>query len=114
MAMFQPEMATTWLTPAVVNAAARSRSTRSRSPMRMPAARPASGSGRTVASAEAAACRAASIAWAASGGGRSTVIDRAVKVPIAPIRSRYSPYGESGRGRIGPSIVSRSPGTTSG
>ncbi len=34
-----------WLTPAVVNAAARSRSTRSRSPMRMPAASPASGSG---------------------------------------------------------------------
>ena len=27
IAMFQPEMATTWLTPAVVNAAARSRST---------------------------------------------------------------------------------------
>ena len=45
MAMFQPEMATTWLTPAVVNASATSRSTRSRSPMRMPAARPASGSG---------------------------------------------------------------------
>ena len=45
--MFQPEIATTWLTPAVVNAAATSRSTRSRSPMRIPAASPASGSGRT-------------------------------------------------------------------
>jgi hypothetical protein len=38
IAMFQPEIATTWLTPAVVNAAARSRSTRSRRPIRMPAA----------------------------------------------------------------------------
>ena len=47
IAMFQPEIATTWLTPAVVNAAARSRSTRSRSPIRMPAASPASGSGST-------------------------------------------------------------------
>ena len=47
IAMFQPEMATTWLTPAVVNAAARSRSTRSRNPIRIPAASPASGSGRT-------------------------------------------------------------------
>ena len=37
----QPEMATTWLTPAAVNAFARSRSTRSRRPMRIPAARPA-------------------------------------------------------------------------
>ena len=45
MAMFQPEMATTWLAPAVVNAAARSRSTRSRSPISTPAASPASGSG---------------------------------------------------------------------
>ena len=51
MAMFQPEIATTWLTPAVVNAAARSRSTRSRRPIRIPAASPASGSGRTPVSA---------------------------------------------------------------
>ena len=45
IAMFQPEMATTWLTPAVVKSAASVRSTRSRSPMRIPAASPASGSG---------------------------------------------------------------------
>ena len=45
IAMFQPEIATTWLAPAVVNAAARSRSTRSRSPISTPAASPASGSG---------------------------------------------------------------------
>ena len=45
IAMFQPEIATTWLAPTAVNAAARSRSTRSRSPMRIPDARPASGSG---------------------------------------------------------------------
>ena len=47
MAMFQPEMATMWLTPAVVKAAARFRSTRSRNPMRIAAARPPSGSGMT-------------------------------------------------------------------
>ena len=40
-----PEIATTWLAPTVVKAAARSRSTRSRRPMTIPAARPASGSG---------------------------------------------------------------------
>ena len=45
IAMFQPEIATTWLAPAVVKAAARSRSTRSRSPISTPAASPASGSG---------------------------------------------------------------------
>ena len=45
IAMFQPEIATTWLTPAVAKSAASVRSTRSRSPMRIPAARPASGSG---------------------------------------------------------------------
>ena len=54
MAMFQPEIATTWLTPAAVKAFARSRSTRSRRPMRMPAARPASGSGSARASPSAA------------------------------------------------------------
>ncbi len=47
IAMFQPEMATMWLTPAVVKAAATSRSTRSRSPIRIAAASPPSGSGRT-------------------------------------------------------------------
>jgi hypothetical protein len=45
IAMFQPEIATTWLAPPIVKAFARSRSTRSRRPMRMPAARPDSGSG---------------------------------------------------------------------
>ena len=54
IAMFQPEIATTWLAPTVVKSAARSRSTRSRRPMTIPDARPASGSGIAAASAAAA------------------------------------------------------------
>ena len=73
IAMFQPEIATTWLTPAVVNAAARSRSTRSRRPMRIPAASPASGSGSARVSASPEPRRAA-----------STTLDA---VPSVPIRS---------------------------
>ena len=73
--MFQPEIATTWLTPAVVNAAARSRSTRSRSPIRMPAARPASGSGRTRARASAAPRRSSSRRRpGSSDAGRTTSV----------------------------------------
>ena len=56
MAMFQPEIATMWLTPAAVKDAARLRSTRSRSPMRIASARPPSGSGSTF-------CRASPEAW---------------------------------------------------
>ena len=98
IAMFQPEMATTWLTPAVVNAAARSRSTRSRRPMRMPAARPASGSGRTRVSASPAPRRSASRRRPRSSRRRLDARASAtVSVPTAPIRSRYAPYGESGR-----------------
>ncbi len=48
IAMFQPEIATTWLTPAVAKSAASDRSTRSRSPTRIPAASPASGSGKAT------------------------------------------------------------------
>ena len=88
MAMFQPEMATTWLTPAAVNAAARSRSTRSRSPMRIPAARPASGSGRTWVNASAAPRRRSSSWRRRSAGPGSTARLRDVRVPTAPIRAR--------------------------
>ena len=47
MAMFQPDIATMWLTPAVVKSVATSLSTRSRNPIRIAAASPPSGSGRT-------------------------------------------------------------------
>ena len=114
IAMFQPEIATTWLTPAVVNAAARSRSTRSRRPMRMPAARPASGSGRTRVSASPALRRRPSSRRPKSSGAGSISSVREVNVPTAPIRSRYSPYGESGRSRIDPSTAISSPGITTG
>ena len=128
IAMFQPEIATTWLTPAVVKSAATSRSTRSRSPMRIPAASPASGSGRTRVSASPASRRQPSSSVPGSTGRSSTSIDRASSVPHAPRRSRYRPYGLSGRGRARPSTddpiarldrpgsaaASRRPGTRSG
>ena len=88
MAMFQPEIATTWLTPAVVNAAARSRSTRSRRPIRIPAASPASGSGRTRVSASPAPRRRASRRRPGSSGVGWTVSVREDSVPTAPIRAR--------------------------
>ena len=74
-AMFQPEIATTCERPVAVNAAARSRSTRSRSPTRIPAARPAAGSGSARASASPAARRVRSrsdgrVAGAAEDGER--------------------------------------------
>jgi hypothetical protein len=87
IAMFHPEMATTWLAPTVVNAAARSRSTRSRSPTRMPAASPASGSGIARISAAEAARRQRSGSYGlASGALASSVRDRSV--PATPIRRR--------------------------
>jgi hypothetical protein len=88
MAMFQPEMATTWLAPAVVNAAAKSRSTRSRSPISTPAARPASGSGSARSSPSAAPRRRPS-SWPPSElvAGR-TSSPSARNVPTAPIRAR--------------------------
>lgn len=88
IAMFQPEIATMWLTPAVVKSAASWRSTRSRSPMRMPAARPASGSGRVRVRPVAALRR-----WSSSqrpkpgGGGRSSRALARIE-PAAPIRAR--------------------------
>ena len=114
IAMFQPEMATTWLTPAVVKSAARPRSTRSRRPMRIPAASPASGSGRTDARADPAERRSSSRARAGLSGEGRTLNVFACSVPSAPIRLRYCPYGESGGGRIDPSIATTSPGTTAG
>ena len=72
IAMFQPEIATTWLTPAVVKSAATSRSTRSRRPMRMPAASPASGSGRTRVSVSPASRRQPSRSVPGSTGRSST------------------------------------------
>ena len=92
IAMFQPEIATTWLTPAVVKSAARSRSTRSRRPMRMPAASPASGSGsdgrkgrrrRRVAGAP--GSRPGPASPLADG---SIIIEVARSVPLASIRRR--------------------------
>ena len=85
IAMFQPEMATTWLTPAVAKSAASVRSTRSRSPMRMPAASPASGSGNDRRSASPAASRAT---WRPRGGASSSRSSRASRLPDAPVRRR--------------------------
>jgi hypothetical protein len=91
IAMFQPEMATTWLAPAVVNAAARSRSTRSRSPISTPAASPASGSGIARSSPSAATRRSpSSVAVTEPSPGSSSSVS-ARSVPTAPIRRRYSP-----------------------
>ena len=88
IAMFQPEIATTWLTPAVVKAAARSRSTRSRNPIRIPAASPACGSGKAWVRASSPARRTASIVEA--GPPASPRIDRSVacSVPSTPVPAR--------------------------
>jgi hypothetical protein len=114
IAMFQPEIATTWLTPAAVKSAASSRSTRSRRPIRMPAARPASGSGSTLASAVAALRRTVSRAAAGSAGPGSISSERDKIVPATPVRSRYVPYGESSGGSGLPSTTIRWPGATTG
>jgi len=108
IAMFQPEMATTWLAPAVAKSAASARSTRSRRPMRMPAASPASGSGRAVRSVSPAASRSA---WSeTASGSRTTVARRASRLPAAPVLRRYSPYGSSsGGGRSRPSTSTIAP-----
>ena len=113
MAMFQPEIATMWLAPAVAKSAARSRSTRSRRPMRIPAASPASGSGRACRSASPApsrrACRLPS-----AGGSRMRTAD-ARRLPEAPVRLRYSPYGSSsGGGRRRPFTSTSAPAATTG
>lgn len=114
IAMFQPEMATTWLTPAAVKAAARARSTRSRNPTRMPAASPASGSGRTRARPSPVARRRLSSAPPGPLGPPSTDIVNGSIVALAPIRRRYVPKALSGGGRSPPVRVSRVPGATSG
>lgn len=86
IAMFQPEIATTWLTPAVAKSAASWRSTRSRRPIRIPAASPASGSGRTRRRASPAASR---MPWIEGAGARLRIsTDSARSVPDAPIRRR--------------------------
>ncbi len=91
IAMFQPEMATTCERPVAVNAAARSRSTRSRSPTRIPAASPAAGSGSARARELPAARRVRSSSPAASAARAtsSSVPDRSV--PTTPVRRRKSP-----------------------
>ena len=114
IAMFQPLMATTWLAPAIVNASARSRSTRSRSPISTPAARPASGSGIERSMPAAAARRKPSRVRSIVPVAGSSSTASARRVPIAPIFARYSPYSSSGGGRILPNTSTRSPGTTPG
>jgi hypothetical protein len=88
IAMFQPEIATTWLAPAVVKSAASARSTRSRSPMRMPAASPASGSGIDRVSAAADSRRSRSRNPDTPADDATTVIDRARSVAATPVRRR--------------------------
>ena len=115
MAMFQPEIATTWVAPTVVNAADRSRSTRSRRPMRIPLARPASGSGIARWMARSAPRRSPSSDRLRSPLGATTVRPEARIVAPTPIRARYAPYGSSAGGaRRDPASVTRSPGTTIG
>ena len=114
-AMFQPLIATMWVKPAAVNAVATSRSTWSRNPTRIPAARPACGAGRTRASSSPASRRRRSSHAAGPGGAGTRSRRRAMTVPLIPDRSRYSPKpGPAGGGRTTPSIETRSPGTTSG
>ena len=109
--MFQPEIATTWLTPAVVKAAARSRSTRSRRPMRIPDASPACGSGRARVRASSPARRMPSIVEA--GPPASPTIARSV-VAERPVHARCRPgSGRSRRrtaARIGPRVATIRPG----
>ena len=88
IAMFQPEIATTWLTPAVVNAAARSRSTRSRRPMRIPDASPACGSGRARVRASSPARRIPSIVAAAPAASPTTARSVVRSVPSTPAPAR--------------------------
>lgn len=114
IAMFQPLIATTWLAPAIVKASARSRSTRSRSPMSTPAASPASGSGIERSMPSAAVRRKPSRVRSTVPVAGMSSTRSARNVPIAPIFARYSPYSSSGGGRIPPETSTRSPGTTAG
>ena len=91
IAMFQPEIATTWLAPAVVKSAARSRSTRSRRPIRTPAARPDSGSGMARAIPSAAPSRRLTSVAASDPSLGSSSSELARIVPVAPMRARYAP-----------------------
>ncbi len=88
IAMFQPEMATTWLIPAVVKSAATSRSTRSLRPMRIPAASPASGSGSARARASAEERRSCSRRAPASSPRPVISSDRERMVPVSPVLRR--------------------------
>ncbi len=91
MAMFHPEMATTCERPVAVNAAARSRSTRSRSPTRIPAASPAAGSGSARVSESPAARRVRSSNPAASPARATSSTVPVRRVPATPVRRRNSP-----------------------
>ena len=91
MAMFQPEMATTWLTPAVVKAVARSRSTRSRRPIRIPAASPASGSGSARPRASPEARRSVSSCRVASSRATSFSSVLEYRLPARPWERRKAP-----------------------
>jgi hypothetical protein len=86
-AMFQPLMATTWLIPDRAKASATSRGTRSRSPIRIPDARPACGDGRVRASTSAPARLTCSSRPARPvGGARSRPSAR--PVATTPLRAR--------------------------
>ena len=83
-AMFQPLMATTWVRPVVVKSSATARLTRSRRPMRMPDARPASGSGMARPMASSMARRSCSTAAMAPGlprAARQCRLERAYGAP---------------------------------
>ena len=89
--MFQPEIATTWLTPAVVNAAARSRSTRSRRPIEDPGRETGLGFGQDARRGRRRHAR-RSVLETSAGVRRAPARPssvRDVSVPTAPIRSRY-------------------------
>ena len=114
IAMFQPEMATMWLTPAVVKSAATSLSTRSRRPIRIAAASPPSGSGRTRWSQSPETWRKPSSRPAGESSWPTTANSVGSHVAAMPWAANQASYVLSPSGRIRPDHTTRSPATSRG
>ncbi len=114
IAMFHPEIATTWLRPVATKSAVTGLGTRSRIPSRIPAARPAAGSGTASRKDASAPARSAASEAPGPASGEARPRARISSDPAIPRATSDRPYPSSPGGRARPENAIRVPAPTSG
>ena len=110
IAMFQPEMATTWVRPAAAKASLISGAIEARTPSRIPAPSAASGSGTIAFSPPSSAARAPASIAAGPAAPPTTSANRGRPMAPTPCRARYSRYAKPSKSS-GSSAVGANPET---